>query len=124
MKRLLHLGVPLGSEIMTTVRLATGGVCSLAGLDLERSEDCKVCVTESLLLLTHAGYREASIDFSEDEGLRARIAGRERHAAPLPRPKTIFPRPCWRRLRRMSPYRGRETASAPSRSVSRDDGRA
>ncbi len=87
MKRLLHLGVPLGSEIMTTVRLATGGVCSLAGLDLERSEDCKVCVTESLLLLTHAGYREASIDFSEDEGLRARIAGEGEACCPASAPE-------------------------------------
>ncbi len=78
MKRLLSLDLPLGSEIMTTVRLATGGICSLAGLDLDRSEDCKVCVTESLLLLMHAGFREARISFFGEDALFVRVEGLER----------------------------------------------
>lgn len=77
MKELLTLGVRLQSEFMTTVRLATGGVCSLAGLDMDESEDCKVCVTESLLLLMHRGYRAADIRFSGEEALSVLIEGRE-----------------------------------------------
>ncbi len=75
MKEIVCIRVPLGSEIMTTVRLATGGVCALLGMDIDASEDCKVCVTESLLLLLHAGYQKAELTFSEEEGLHIAIAG-------------------------------------------------
>ncbi len=81
MKEYLELRFPLGSDMMTTVRLATGGVCSRAGLDLDASEDCKVCVTESLLLLGHSGYRGARMRFSDDGGLRVEILGESRGSA-------------------------------------------
>ncbi len=71
----MELCFPLGSEMMTTVRLTTGGMCALAGLDLDTSEDCKVCVTESLLLLLHRGFREARVVFSEENGLRVAVKG-------------------------------------------------
>lgn len=73
MKNLLSLGFELNRELMTTLRLATGGVCSLAGLDIDETEDCKVCVTESLLLLMHCGYPSARVSFSEDGGVFVRI---------------------------------------------------
>lgn len=82
MKELLSMRIPLGSELMTTVRLTTGGVCSLKGLDIDASEDCKVCVTESLLLLCHAGYGEAAIVFAEDDGLSVSVAGEGRRKKP------------------------------------------
>ena len=75
MKELMTLYFPLGSDKMTTVRLATGGLSALAGLGLDESEDCKVCVTESLLLLMHRGYASARVTFSMDEGLLVHIAG-------------------------------------------------
>ena len=75
MKVLLELKMPLENGLMTTARLTTGGVCALFGLDFEESEDCKVCLTESLLLLQHAGYPEAIIRFCDDGGLYIRIAG-------------------------------------------------
>ena len=77
MNELLTLKIRLQSDMMTTVRLTTGGVCSLAGLDLDESEDCKVCVTESLLLLLHRGYRAASLSFRAEEGLKIRVEGEE-----------------------------------------------
>ena len=43
--------LPLTGEYLTTVRLTTAGLCSLAGLDVDFIEDYKVCVTESLLIL-------------------------------------------------------------------------
>lgn len=71
----LELKFPLGSEMLTSVRLATGGMCSLAGLDLDDSEDCKVCVTESLLILMHRGYGEAKVVLEEDGGIRVKAEG-------------------------------------------------
>ena len=75
MNKILELSFPLSEKIMTTVRLTAGGVCALCGLDLDTSEDCKVCITESLLLLLHRGYRDARICFSRDERLYIRIGG-------------------------------------------------
>ena len=73
MKNLLSLGFELNRDLMTTLRLATGGVCSMAGLDIDETEDCKVCITESLLLLMHCGYPSARVSFSEDDGVSVRI---------------------------------------------------
>ena len=81
MKDILALGIGLNREILTTVRLTTGGVCSLVGLDMEESEDCKVCVTESLLLLMHSGFRAARLSFAESEGVCIKIEGDD-YAAP------------------------------------------
>ncbi len=66
MKELFALELPLGNGQMTTVRLATGGVAASFGLGLDDSEDLKLCVTESLLLLLHAGSGRARVEFSED----------------------------------------------------------
>lgn len=69
------LSFPLQSDYMTTVRLATGGVCSRAGLNIDEGEDCKVCVTESLLLLMRKGFASARLYFTRDGGLSVRIVG-------------------------------------------------
>ena len=86
MREYLKMEAATSGEIMTTLRLATGGVCSLAGLGLDAGEDCKVCLTESLLLLSHAGYGRACIAFFEDGGLFVRITaeGTCGEAAPVP----------------------------------------
>ena len=68
--KLMSLEFPLSTEIMTPVRLVTGGICVLAGFDLDDAEDCKVCVTESLLLLLHGGATHAALRFERDETLR------------------------------------------------------
>lgn len=73
MKDLLSLDFQLNRELMTTLRLTTGGICSLIGLDIDETEDCKVCLTESLLLLMHSGYPAARVGFSEDGGVCVRI---------------------------------------------------
>ena len=73
----ITLEIPLQSALNTTVRLTTGGVCAFAGLSFDDSEDCKVCVTESLILLAKSGYRRARITFTGESGLEAVIEGRE-----------------------------------------------
>ncbi len=72
------LSLPLSNEYLTTVRLATGGLCALAGFDVDSAEDFKVCVTESLLILKRNGFRCAQIDFEIGETLSCAILGGER----------------------------------------------
>lgn len=59
--------LPLVSDFLTTVRLATGGVCAASGIDLDYTEDIKVCVTEGLLILKRNGYIRARVGFSFTE---------------------------------------------------------
>ena len=72
------LRLPLTGEYLTTVRLTTGGLCSLVGFDVDFIEDYKVCVTESLLILKRNGYVEASIDFTVGEVLGCLVRGENR----------------------------------------------
>ena len=67
--------LPLTGEYLTTVRLTTGGLCALAGFDVDTAEDYKVCVTESLLILKRNGYTYASIDFKVGEALGCTVCG-------------------------------------------------
>ncbi len=66
---------PLTGEYFTTVRLTTGGVCALAGFDVDTAEDFKVCVTESLLILKRNGFSAATIEFSVGEALGCSVVG-------------------------------------------------
>lgn len=76
MDELLSLRVALSPDVMTTVRLATGGVCSLVSLSYDDGEDCKVCVTESLLLLLRRGFSSARVSFAPAEGgMRVCVTG-------------------------------------------------
>ncbi len=70
--------LPLTGEYLTTVRLTTGGLCALAGFDVDLAEDFKVCVTESLLILKRNGYACAEIEFTVGEALGCAIFGKER----------------------------------------------
>lgn len=78
----VKLEIPLLNEVMTTVRLTTGGVCSLAGLSFDDGEDCKVCVTESLLLLQHGGFRRALLVFEDGDTFACRAEGLGETAEP------------------------------------------
>ncbi len=67
--------LPLTGEYLTTVRLTTGGLCALAGFDVDAAEDYKVCVTESLLILKRNGFRNAMIEFTVTESLGCVVCG-------------------------------------------------
>ena len=73
--------LPLTGEYLTTVRLTTGGLCSLAGFDVDTAEDYKVCVTESLLMLKRNGYTRADIVFTVGETLGCAVCGKEKIGA-------------------------------------------
>lgn len=70
--------LPLTGEYLTTVRLTTGGLCALAGFDVDTAEDYKVCVTESLLILKRNGFTRASIDFTLGDALACNVCGNEK----------------------------------------------
>ena len=67
--------LPLTGEYLTTVRLTTGGLCSLAAFDVDAAEDYKVCVTESLLILQRAGFANATLTFTVGETLACTLVG-------------------------------------------------
>ena len=67
--------LPLTGEYLTTVRLTTGGLCALAGFDVDTAEDYKVCVTESLLILKRNGFSTASIEFTVGDALGCAVSG-------------------------------------------------
>lgn len=67
--------MPLTGEYLTTIRLTTGGICALAGFDVDATEDFKVCVTESLLILKRNGFTRATVDFSVGEALGCEMRG-------------------------------------------------
>ena len=69
------VSLPLTGEYLTTVRLTTGGLCALAGFDVDSTEDFKVCVTESLLILKRNGYLSATMEFTVGESLACTIEG-------------------------------------------------
>lgn len=65
--------VPLGgADYFTTVRLAVGGICAMAGADLDAAEDFKVCVTEALLILKRGGALCADVSFEIGGGVKAK----------------------------------------------------
>ena len=68
---------PLTGEYFTTVRLTVGGVCALAGFDVDSTEDFQVCVTESLLILNRNGFASATISLSVGRELACEIAGEQ-----------------------------------------------
>ena len=68
---------PLTGEYFTTVRLTVGGICALAGFDVDATEDFKVCVTECLLILNRNGFASATISLSVGRELACEIAGEE-----------------------------------------------
>ena len=68
---------PLTGEYFTTVRLTVGGVCALAGFDVDTTEDFKVCVTECLLILNRNGFAAATISLSLGRELACEITGEQ-----------------------------------------------
>ena len=78
---------PLTGEYFTTVRLAVGGLCALAGFDLDSAEDFKVCVTESLLILKRNGFETASVTLTVGEELACTIEGRQLVAEKMETPE-------------------------------------
>lgn len=77
------INTPLNGEYMVTVRLTVGGLCALAGFDVDSAEDYKVCVTESLLILQRNGFSSAAIKFTVGETLSCELVG-EGDGKPVP----------------------------------------
>ncbi len=63
------------SKYYTALRLAVGGVCAAAELDIDATEDFKVCVTESCLMLKNCGFDGAEVILHTFGGVGAEICG-------------------------------------------------
>lgn len=63
------------SEFMTALRLTVGAVCATADVDVDATEDMKVCVTESCLLLKDCGYGSVQVELACDGGVTASVSG-------------------------------------------------
>lgn len=63
------------SEFMTALRLAVGAVCSAADVDVDTTEDMKVCITESCLYLKNCGYASVTVTMGVDGGFNASVCG-------------------------------------------------
>ena len=63
------------SEFMTAVRLTVGAVCAVADVDVDVTEDMKVCVNESCLYLKDCGYKDVTVQLSCDGGVVATVCG-------------------------------------------------
>ena len=73
--------LPLSGEYLTTIRLTTGGLCAMAGFDVDTAEDFKVCVTESLLIVKRNGFLRASVEFNVGETLACTVSGQDKEKA-------------------------------------------
>lgn len=63
------------SEFLTAVRLVVGAICSSSDVDLDSTEDFKVCVTESCIILKNCGFEKVEITFSISDGVSAVVCG-------------------------------------------------
>ncbi len=65
------------SKYFTAVRLAVGGVCAAADLDIDATEDFKVSVTESCLILKNCGFGGAQIILHTSDEVVAEVCGED-----------------------------------------------
>ena len=63
------------SAYMTALRLVAGAVCSVKDIDVDTSEDFKVCVTESAIILKNSGYDCAVFSFATEGGVACTVTG-------------------------------------------------
>ena len=63
------------SEFLTAERLVVGAICSTAEVGVDETEDFKVCVTESCLILKNCGFENVEITFSTADGVSAVVSG-------------------------------------------------
>jgi hypothetical protein len=64
------------SSYLTAVRLVVGAICSQADKDIDATEDFKVCVTESCLILKNCKFERAEITFLLNGGeICAQVCG-------------------------------------------------
>lgn len=63
------------STYITALRLVAGAICSAHDIDVDTTEDFKVCVTESVLILKGCGFDCAKIVFKGGDGIVCTVEG-------------------------------------------------
>lgn len=67
----VKISLPLKSEYVMIARLAAAGYCTRAGLDIEKTEDIKVIISEVLnkcVINSAGGSENISVEFDKDNG--------------------------------------------------------
>ena len=63
------------SAYITALRLVAGAVCSAHDIDVDTSEDFKVCVTESCIILKNCGFEMVEVTFFGGDEVRCEVSG-------------------------------------------------
>ncbi len=75
MDREIILKLPLCSNNLLCARLTTSAVCSLLNLNLDDSEDLKVCVNEACLLIMGQNYKVVRLVYNLGDTLTIGVYG-------------------------------------------------
>lgn len=63
------------SAYITAIRLVAGAVCSAHDIDVDTTEDFKVCVTESAIILKNCGFETAVVTFQGGDNVACTVEG-------------------------------------------------
>ncbi len=75
MKKRIKLSLPLISECVVSARLTAGVVCSILKLDIDQTEDVKLCVSEACNILLGQNFCVAEISFDFEDKLAMEVSG-------------------------------------------------
>lgn len=75
MEKEILLQIPLCSNNLLCARLTTSAVCSLLKLNIDESEDIKVCVNEACLIIMGNNFSRVRLKYDMQENLRISVQG-------------------------------------------------
>lgn len=75
MEKEIKLQIPLCSNNLLCARLTASAVCSLLKIDIDETEDIKVCVNEACLIMMGSNFSRVNIDFNMEKNLEINISG-------------------------------------------------
>ena len=75
MKKTIKLSLPLLSECIISARLTAGVICSILKLDIDQTEDIKLCVSEACNILLNQNFCTAEITFDFEDNLKLEFFG-------------------------------------------------
>ena len=71
---ILQLPICLSKNLICA-RLTTSAVCSMLNLDIEETEDIKVCVNEACLMIMSGNYKSVKVVYNTDNNLMITVTG-------------------------------------------------
>jgi anti-sigma regulatory factor (Ser/Thr protein kinase) len=75
MEKEIVLELPLCSNNLLCARLTTFAVCSLMKIDINETEDIKVCVNEACLIMMNSRYSNVNVKYNMENNLKICVQG-------------------------------------------------